>query len=75
MWEHTQTVIRLACDRCRELETRGGAVPEWAKEFWDEHKQRDEERLQREAKAQHGAEIRKQAIAKLTPEERSELGV
>ena len=70
-----QTMTRLACDRCREIESRGGIVPAWAQEWWTEHKRRDNERLERETKAQSEAEIRKQAIAKLTPEEREELGV
>ena len=70
-----QTMVRLACDRCRELEARGGTVPDWAQEWWQGHRRRDDERQQREAQAQREAEIRKRAVAKLTPEERAELGV
>lgn len=70
-----QTMTRLACDRCREIEARGGVVPEWAREWWQEHKRRDAERLRRDAQGRREAEIRKNAIAKLTPEERAELGV
>ena len=70
-----QTMTRLACDRCREIEARGGTVPAWAQEWWQEHKRRDDDRQQRETQAQREAEIRKRAISKLTPEEREELGV
>jgi hypothetical protein len=70
-----QTMTRLSCDRCREIESRGGTVPSWGQEWWQEHKLRDAERLKRDHKVQREAEIRKQAIAKLTPEEREELGV
>lgn len=81
-WEDIQkeqrnhaTIVRLACDRCRELESRGGAVPDWALEWWNEHRTQDLRRQRYEAAAQRDAEIRKQAIAKLTPKERAELGV
>lgn len=70
-----QTMTRLSCDRCREIEARGGVVPEWAREWWDAHKLEDKRRLELEEAVRKGAEIRKRAIAKLTPEERSELGV
>jgi len=70
-----QTMTRLACDRCREIEARGGTVPEWAQEWWTNHKRKDAERLERDLRAQREAKIRAHAIAKLTPEEREELGV
>lgn len=66
---------RLACDRCKEIEARGGVVPDWALEWWTYHQEHDAKRLLRSALAAKEAEIRKQAIAKLTPEERAELGV
>lgn len=69
------TLARLACDRCRELEARGGTVPEWAREWWVDHKKQDAERARREKAAKTSAKIRKQAIAKLSKAERDELGV
>lgn len=68
-------MTRLACDRCRELEARSGEVPEWAVEWWKIHKKEDERRIQKEVAARKSAEVRKQAIAKLSKEEREELGV
>jgi hypothetical protein len=65
---------RLACDRCRQLETNGG-VPEWATEWWELHKVIDDERIATEAEAARTAKVRKSALAKLTAEEREELGV
>lgn len=68
-------VWRLACDRCRELEKREGKVPEWAESWWQDHKKHDAHRMQEEAQARKEAAIRQRALAKLTPEEREELGV
>lgn len=73
--EHHQTLTRLACDRCREIEARGGKVPSFAKKWWDEHKQRDEELLKSSKKAIISSKIRAKAVKKLTPEEREELGL
>lgn len=70
-----QTMTRLSCDRCREIEYRGGTVPEWAREWWEDHKQRDAEQLKQNARARQDARIRQKAIAKLTKREREELGV
>jgi hypothetical protein len=74
-YENRQIMIRLACDRCREIEARGGHVPDWAKRWWMEHQLRDAERLMREEAARRSNAIREQAIAKLSAEERAELGV
>jgi hypothetical protein len=69
------TETRLACDRCRELEARGGVVPELARGWWEKHKAEDAARLAAEIRAKRDAEVRAKAISKLTPEERAELGV
>jgi hypothetical protein len=68
-------ITRLACDRCREIEARGGVVPAWALEWWQQHKQADALRQRTERKARQDMATRQRAIAKLTPEERAELGV
>lgn len=68
-------MTRLSCDRCREIEARGGTVPEWAMDWWQRHKQEDEERLRTETAAVESAVIRARAIRKLSREEREELGV
>lgn len=68
-------MTRLACDRCRSLIAKDGKVPDWAKEWWSYHQARDAERIKSDAKAREDALIRKRAIAKLTQEEREELGV
>lgn len=67
-------MTRLACDRCRQLESKG-ELPTWALEWWTSHKRRDEERVASEARAKKEAAVRKKALAKLTQEERDELGV
>jgi hypothetical protein len=69
------TMTRLSCDRCRELIKRNGSVPEWAKEWWEYHKAEDRERLKESAQARKENQVRSRAIAKLTNEEREELGV
>ncbi len=73
--EEHQILTRLACDRCREIEARGGLVPTWAQEWWTDHKREDAEREAQNQRAKQEAAIRRRAIAKLTPEEREELGV
>jgi hypothetical protein len=70
-----QTMTRLSCDRCREIEARGGVVPEWAQSWWQKHKRHDAARLEREAVARRQQEIRMKALSKLTKAEREELGV
>lgn len=67
-------LTRLACDRCREIEARGGVVPEWAREWWELHKKIDAS-LASSPRKQREATIRAEALAKLTKEEREELGL
>ena len=70
-----KTMTRLACDRCKEIEARGGNVPAWAMEWWTRHKAKDRERLKEDAVARRESKIRKTALAKLTKKEREELGL
>lgn len=73
--EEKNTVTRLACDRCKELEIREGRVPDWAVKWWKKHKQLDAKREAASLKRQKEIAIRVQALSKLTKEERNELGV
>lgn len=34
----------LACDRCKDLESRGESIPDWAIEWWEGHKAEDEKK-------------------------------
>ena len=70
-----QTMTRLSCDRCRELEARDGKVPKWAAEWWENHQAHDAQRLTEQAEARRQYQVRKKALSKLTPEERDELGL
>ncbi len=64
-----------ACAALRDLEAAGLPVPNEARKFWHEHKVLDAETSLREARERRIAEKRKQALDKLTPEERAVLGV
>lgn len=56
-------MARLACDYCRLIERGSESIPAWAQDWWKRHKKDDDKRIRREA------------IAKLTPEERRVLGI
>lgn len=68
-------MLRLACDRCKAIEAQGGAIPEWAKEWWESHKAADAQRARESAEVRRQNKIREKALKKLTPEERNELGI
>jgi hypothetical protein len=72
---HWETLTRLACDRCLELEARGNVIPPWAEDWWKEHKIKDKRERKESEKAKRYAQIRATALAKLTKEERDELGL
>lgn len=69
--EDIDIMTRLACDRCREIERRGGLVPGWAAQWWLEHRRADDVR----PGFARDNYVRMMAIAKLTDAEREELGV
>lgn len=73
--KYAEVQMRLACDRCKELEARGNEIPAWAKEWWSIHKKIDKEQQERDEQTRRSNNVRQQAIEKLTPEERNELGV
>ncbi len=64
-----------ACAALRDLEAAGLPIPNEARKFWHEHKVLDAARTELTERARRTAEKRKQALAKLTPEERAILGV
>ena len=39
-----RTITRLACDRCKHLESINESIPLWAIDWWKRHKQEDEDR-------------------------------
>lgn len=72
-------VTRLLCALCGELEAAGqslyiGKVP-YLLSWWEAHKLRDAERKVREAKQAENDRRTRQALDKLTPEERVLLGL
>ena len=76
----TDMLARIACKALTELEKDGRAdflllKDEEVREWWTAHKEADAKaQAAREAKAQR-EQIRKDALAKLTKEERKALGV
>ena len=69
-----ETITRLACDRCQELEGSGDPIPPWAASWWARHKVADARRARRQEAIQRDQEAREAALAKLTPQERAALG-
>lgn len=69
------TVQRLACEHCHGLEARGDRVPRWAKGWWQRHQKADALRTRESLAQLKAANRRRRALAKLTPEERKELGL
>lgn len=70
-----QVMTRLSCDFCRGIEAAGGTVPDWAKEWWEDHQMRDSQRLNEEAKTKQVEALKAKALAKLTNREREALGL
>ncbi len=71
-------MARVMCDMLRALEAQGVDVsiygPDAAK-WWAEHKAHDARRKLQEETAKRQAEIREQALSKLSDEERAALGI
>ena len=69
---------KLACAHCRYLTANGLPVPDYAKAWWAAHQAEDRKRERQEQIARE-VNARKQRIAdaraKLTPEQRAELGL
>lgn len=69
------TVYRLACERCKDIESNGGEVPDWARDWWEFHKVEDMKRERREVDAKKREEDRQAARDKLSPYDRAILGL
>jgi hypothetical protein len=67
-----EILTRLACEYCTMLEHRG-AVPEYAKEWWEKHQAHDKARRQRELSLFRIQATREQIFKTLTAEEVNEL--
>ncbi len=69
---------RLACAHCKHLIANGLPIPDYAKDWWAAHKAEDARR-EREERAKLELAKKKQKIeearAKLTPQQRAELGL
>lgn len=74
-------VTRMLCEMCARLEAENltHLLTAPTKEWWEEHKKIDAERIAREERKQKIASdrkaLRKSALGKLTPEERKVLGI
>jgi len=71
-----QKLTRMLCSACVGLETKGWDMPTLElKKWWEKHQKEDERRLAMERAERKKNRLRKQAISKLTPEERKALGL
>lgn len=73
-------LARVACRALTELEDNGIADmlllrDDETRDFWVKHKEFDAKRKAAEAEKRRKAKIKKEALAKLTPEEREALGI
>jgi hypothetical protein len=73
--EDLETIVRLACMYCREQESHGWKVPEFARSWWRRHKKDDAKREAAEQRERRKEAIAHEARAKLTQEEREALGI
>lgn len=65
------SVMQLVEQDLEMLEACSKGVLAW----WEEHKEHDKERIERELKEQERQELKAEALAKLSPYERSLLGI
>ena len=69
---------RVACEACRLLDTVGlksNSLSQEARDWYEEHKVLDKQRIENEKKLNKDANDRRRAIEKLSPRERKLLGV
>ena len=52
-----------------------GTTQKWAKKWWIEHQKEDEERRKRQAAKLKAERLKKKALSKLTPREKTLLGI
>jgi hypothetical protein len=80
MKERNDLLARVACRALTELEDNGIADmlllrDDETRDFWVKHKEFDAKRKAAEAEKRRKARIKKEALAKLTPEEQEALGI
>jgi hypothetical protein len=71
-------IADLLCTLCYDIETLnmvGYKFPKKVKVWWDDHKVADEKRRKLEEESRKVAEIKQEALAKLSIEERKALGL
>jgi hypothetical protein len=66
---------RLACDRCKDLISKGEEIPKWAREWWEVHQADDLQREREREEARREKMLKASALAKLSPEEKEILGI
>ena len=78
--ERADLLARVACRALTELEDNGIADmlllrDDETRDFWIKHKEFDAKRKAEEAEKRRKARLKKEALAKLTPEEQEALGI
>ena len=78
--ERADLLARVACRALTELEDNGIADmlllrDDETRDFWVKHKEFDAKRKAEEAEKRRKARLKKEALAKLTPEEQEALGI
>lgn len=76
----TDKLARIACKAMTELVEQGKAdflliKDDEVREWWDQHQEADRKAREAREKKEHEKRIRKEALAKLTDEEKKILGI
>jgi hypothetical protein len=66
---------RLAYDRCRSFEAAGFVVPEWAQEWWLEHRKEDDKRVAKRPQSLKELQARVDLISSLSQEDLKLIGL
>lgn len=66
---------RLACDYCTMLEALGAVIPDYAKSWWEDHKEWDRRRSIQDKAFEHEQKLRRAALESLTSEQRKALNL
>lgn len=80
-WKNkTDKLARIACKAMTELVEQGKAdflliKDDEVREWWDKHQEADRQAREAREKKEHEKRIRKEALAKLTDEEKKILGI
>lgn len=69
------TITRLACARCKDLENRNQPIPKFAQDWWLRHKEADRIRAKRDRERRELEEKKQNALKKLSNEDKKVLGL